>query len=77
MRASSSKALLDWETIDGDQIDDILAGNEPRPPKSPVTGSAKPEPRKEEKVGEPVQEAKAPADEASAEAPASDRDEPK
>ena len=72
-----AKALLDWETIDGDQIDDILAGNEPRPPKSPVTGSAKPEPRKEEKVEEPVQEAKAPADEASAEAPASDRDEPK
>lgn len=72
-----AKALLDWETIDGDQIDDILAGHEPRPPKSPVTGSAKPEPRKEEKVEEPVQEAKAPADEASAEAPASDRDEPK
>ena len=72
-----AKALLDWETIDGDQIDDILAGNEPRPPKSPVTGSAKPEPRKEEKVGEPVQEAKAPADEASAEAPASDKDEPR
>ena len=72
-----AKALLDWETIDGDQIDDILAGNEPRPPKSPVTGSAKPEPRQEEKVEEPVQEAKAPADEASAEAPASDRDEPK
>lgn len=72
-----AKALLDWETIDGDQIDDILAGNEPRPPKAPVTGSAKPEPRKEEKVGEPVQEAKAPADEASAEAPASDKDEPK
>lgn len=72
-----AKALLDWETIDGDQIDDILAGNEPRPPKSPVTGSAKPEPRKEEKVGEPVQEAQAPADEASAEAPASDKDEPR
>lgn len=68
-----AKALLDWETIDGDQIDDILAGNEPRPPKSPVTGSAKPEPRKEEKVEEPVQEAKASAAEASA----SDRDEPK
>lgn len=72
-----AKALLDWETIDGDQIDDILAGNEPRPPKAPVTGSAKPEPRKEEKVEEPVQEAKAPADEASTEAPASDKDEPK
>lgn len=72
-----AKALLDWETIDGDQIDDILAGNEPRPPKAPVMGSAKPEPRKEEKVEEPVQEAKAPADEASAEAPASDKDEPR
>ena len=72
-----AKALLDWETIDGDQIDDILAGNEPRPPKAPVTGSAKPEPRKEEKVEEPVQEAKAPADEVSAEAPAADKDEPK
>lgn len=72
-----AKALLDWETIDGDQIDDILAGNEPRPPKASVTGSVKPEPRKEEKVEEPVQEAKAPADEASAEAPASDKDEPR
>ncbi len=37
-----AQALLDWETIDGDQIDDILAGKEPRPPKAPVTGSARP-----------------------------------
>ena len=72
-----AKALLDWETIDGDQIDDILAGNEPRPPKSPMTGSAKPEPRKEEKVEEPVQEAKAPADDVPHEAHASDKEEPK
>ena len=28
-----AKALLEWETIDGDQLDDILAGKEPRPPK--------------------------------------------
>ncbi len=28
-----AKALLDWETIDGDQLDDIIAGKEPRPPK--------------------------------------------
>jgi len=28
-----AKALLDWETIDVEQIDDILAGREPRPPK--------------------------------------------
>jgi cell division protease FtsH len=29
-----TKALLDWETIDADQINDIMAGDEPRPPKS-------------------------------------------
>jgi cell division protease FtsH len=28
-----AKALLEWETIDSDQIDDILAGRPPRPPK--------------------------------------------
>ncbi|MFI5446268.1 ATP-dependent zinc metalloprotease FtsH [Polaromonas sp. UC242_47] len=28
-----AKALLEWETIDGDQLDDIVAGKEPRPPK--------------------------------------------
>jgi cell division protease FtsH len=28
-------ALLEWETIDADQIDDILAGRPPRPPKTP------------------------------------------
>src|SRR5687768_14570306 len=32
MHAMAS-ALLEWETIDGDQIDDILAGKPPRPPK--------------------------------------------
>ena len=31
-----AKALLDWETIDGDQLDDIMAGKEPRPPKDGV-----------------------------------------
>lgn len=29
-----AKALLDWETIDADQIDDIMNGLPPRPPKS-------------------------------------------
>lgn len=29
-----TKALLDWETIDADQINDIMSGQEPRPPKS-------------------------------------------
>jgi cell division protease FtsH len=28
-------ALLEWETIDADQIDDIIAGRPPRPPKAP------------------------------------------
>ncbi len=30
---SMAKALLEWETIDAEQIDDIMAGREPRPPK--------------------------------------------
>jgi cell division protease FtsH len=28
-----AKALLEWETIDSDQLDDIMAGREPRPPR--------------------------------------------
>jgi cell division protease FtsH len=28
-----AKALLEWETIDGDQIEDIMHGRPPRPPK--------------------------------------------
>ena len=33
-----TKALLEWETIDAEQIDDIMAGKPPRPPK-PVASS--------------------------------------
>lgn len=29
-----AQKLLEWETIDADQINDIMAGDEPRPPKS-------------------------------------------
>jgi cell division protease FtsH len=29
-----AKSLLEWETIDADQINDIMAGKEPRPPKA-------------------------------------------
>lgn len=36
-----AKALLEWETIDGEQIDDILAGRAPRPPKAPESGSGR------------------------------------
>ena len=28
-----ARALLEWETIDSEQIDDIMAGKPPRPPK--------------------------------------------
>jgi cell division protease FtsH len=31
-----AKALLEWETLDADQINDIMAGNEPRPPKAGI-----------------------------------------
>ena len=39
-----AKALLEWETIDSDQLDDIMAGKDPRPPKdwtprTPPSGS--------------------------------------
>jgi cell division protease FtsH len=30
-----AKALLEWETIDAEQLDDIMAGQPPRPPKEP------------------------------------------
>jgi len=38
------KALLEWETIDSDQIDDIMGGNDPRPPKNlpPPSGGNSP-----------------------------------
>ena len=29
-----TKALLEWDTIDADQINDIMAGNDPRAPKA-------------------------------------------
>jgi cell division protease FtsH len=35
-----AKALLEWETIDADQIGDIMAGRPPRPPKPSGTPSA-------------------------------------
>jgi cell division protease FtsH len=31
-----TRALLDWETIDADQVNDIMAGNEPRAPKAGI-----------------------------------------
>ena len=37
-----AKALLEWETIDADQVNDIMEGRPPRPPKP--TGTPKPPP---------------------------------
>jgi cell division protease FtsH len=39
-----TKALLEWETIDSDQINDIMEGREPRPPKPPVVQAPPPVP---------------------------------
>ena len=41
-----AKALLELETIDTDQIDDIMAGKQPRPPK-PTQSTQAPPPRDE------------------------------
>jgi len=37
-----AKALLEWETIDSEQIDDIMAGRPPRAPRPPSSGSDTP-----------------------------------
>ncbi len=37
-----AKALLEWETIDTEQIDDIMAGRPPRPPKDWTSSDRKP-----------------------------------
>jgi cell division protease FtsH len=34
-----ARALLEWETLDADQVNDIMAGKPPRPPK-PAASSA-------------------------------------
>jgi cell division protease FtsH len=35
-----TKALLEWETIDAEQINDIMAGVPPRPPKPPASAAS-------------------------------------
>jgi cell division protease FtsH len=37
-----TKALLEWETIDADQVNDIMAGRPPRPPKPVATPAPRP-----------------------------------
>src|SRR4029077_13892260 len=34
-----TKALLEWETLDSEQLNDIMAGKPPRPPKVPVASN--------------------------------------
>ena len=47
-----TRALLDWETIDAEQIDDIMAGKPPRPPK-PSQGSPRTPPSSDSTGAEP------------------------
>ena len=37
-----AKALMDWETIDADQVNDIMEGRPPRPPKPPANTQTPP-----------------------------------
>ena len=45
-----AKTLLEWETIDADQINDIMEGNEPRPPKAGLPVKKTPNDNKPEDV---------------------------
>jgi cell division protease FtsH len=45
-----TRALMEWETIDADQIADIMADRAPRPPKPSVT----PPPPSEDKPSAPA-----------------------
>jgi cell division protease FtsH len=46
-----TRALLEWETIDAEQIDDIMAGRSPRPPQPP---GARPTPPSDNKPSAPA-----------------------
>jgi cell division protease FtsH len=37
-------ALLEWETLDAEQLNDIMAGKPPRPPKVPASSGSTPPP---------------------------------
>ena len=40
-----AKALMEWETIDADQVNDIMEGRPPRPPKPPANPQTPPPPQ--------------------------------
>jgi cell division protease FtsH len=55
-----TRALLEWETIDSEQIDDIMAGREPRPPKPvspPASSAGSPPPSAPAPTATPAEEA--------------------
>jgi cell division protease FtsH len=39
-----TKALLEWETLDSDQLNDIMEGKPPREPKPKQSGTTPPPP---------------------------------
>jgi cell division protease FtsH len=52
--------LLEWETIDAEQIDAIMAGEEPHPPKPvtpPVSSASNPPPSAPAPTTTPAEEA--------------------
>ncbi len=57
-----TKALLEWETIDADQINDIMDGNPPRPPK-PSQAKPAPKPPKDQAPTAPAATPTEPAQE--------------
>jgi cell division protease FtsH len=56
-----TQALLDWETINADQINDIMAGKRPRPPESTPPTAAGGGPAKDETLRPPVAPGDSPA----------------
>ncbi|KPV41646.1 cell division protein FtsH [Thiohalorhabdus denitrificans] len=50
-----AEALLEWETLDAQQINDIMEGRDPRPPQGPEGGGPSPEPEPAGDGGRPVE----------------------
>ncbi len=48
-----AKALMEWETLDSDQIDDIMEGKKPRPPADTEDKSGKSAGKKDEPTTRP------------------------
>ncbi len=46
-----AKALLEWETLDSEQLDDIMGGKPPRPPRPTQSGTTPPPPQKDGAAG--------------------------